>query len=67
MPQASVSGRGLVRNHWYENDYPSANKSHFLHAASFWKWGFLEHGNGLFIATKSPHQVNERNKIANEQ
>ena len=26
----------------------------FLHLASFWKWEFLEHGNGLYVTCTSP-------------
>ena len=26
----------------------------FLHVASFWKWEFLEHGNGLYVTCTSP-------------
>ena len=49
LPKASVSKRGLVRSHWYKNDFESlANETHFHKKvlASFWKWEFLELWNG---------------------
>ena len=54
LPQASFLKRGQVRRHWYENNFFILMQIKLIftrkvwHLTSFWKWGFLELGSGLF-------------------
>ena len=53
LAQAPVSKRGLVRSYWYVNDFfipmqiKLVSTTGVFQLAWFWKWEFLDLGNGL--------------------